>query len=143
MSARARRWLAVLALLVPLTPASLAVAGGTCSNCGNVVSIEWSEGSATNARPPGYLDSPQYRESRAQQADPQYGAAMRFSFGAGGNGEATLSTQAPRSRERGSVYEITLRLDAGGYARIQQGQLYDLHTGDRARLINGRIEPED
>jgi outer membrane lipoprotein SlyB len=59
---------------------------------------------------------------------------------AGGVAGAAIgnNVEANRNANGRDYYQINVRLDNGEYRTVTQDSVYDLHTGDRIRLVDGR-----
>jgi outer membrane lipoprotein SlyB len=59
---------------------------------------------------------------------------------AGGVAGAAIGNNVESNRNANGrdLYQINVRLDNGDYRTITQDSVYDLHTGDRVRLVDGR-----
>jgi outer membrane lipoprotein SlyB len=60
---------------------------------------------------------------------------------AGGVAGAAIgnNVEANRNANGRDVYQINVRMDNGQYLSVSQDSVYDLHTGDRVRLVDGRV----
>jgi outer membrane lipoprotein SlyB len=59
---------------------------------------------------------------------------------AGGVAGAAIGNNVEANRNGGrDMYQINVRLDNGDYRAVTQDSVYDLHTGDRVRLVDGRV----
>jgi outer membrane lipoprotein SlyB len=60
---------------------------------------------------------------------------------AGGVAGAAIGNNVESNRNANGrdLYQINIRLDNGSYATVTQDSVYDLHTGDRVRLVDGRV----
>jgi outer membrane lipoprotein SlyB len=60
---------------------------------------------------------------------------------AGGVAGAAIGNNVEKNREANGpdVYVINVRMDNGQYRSVTQDSVYDLHTGDRVRLVDGRV----
>jgi outer membrane lipoprotein SlyB len=59
---------------------------------------------------------------------------------AGGVAGAAIGNNVESNRNANGrdLYQINVRLDNGDYRTVTQDSVYDLHTGDRVRLVDGR-----
>jgi outer membrane lipoprotein SlyB len=58
---------------------------------------------------------------------------------AGAVGGAVVGNQVEQSRTQAQdAYQINVRLDNGDYRTLVQDSAYDLHPGDRIRVVDGR-----
>lgn len=58
----------------------------------------------------------------------------------GGVSVGALGSKAMIEQYSDVTYEVIVRLDAGGYTRVEGEGLYDLRVGDRVRVVNGQVE---
>jgi outer membrane lipoprotein SlyB len=59
---------------------------------------------------------------------------------AGGVAGAAIGNNVEANRNGGrDVYQINIRMDNGEYRSVTQDSVYDLHTGDRVRMVDGRV----
>lgn len=59
---------------------------------------------------------------------------------AGAIGGAVVGNNVEESREQPrEVYQISVRLDNGDYRTVAQDNANDLHTGNRVRVVDGRV----
>ncbi len=113
-----------------------------CNDCGVLRSIREIRTERQIQRPDVYVTSSQYLSTRAAEP-PRIGPVISFSWG--GRGDAT-KTQigamgSPQMQQRmiDISYELTVRLDDGRYALIEQNDVGDLRIGDRVRVQDKRV----
>jgi outer membrane lipoprotein SlyB len=60
---------------------------------------------------------------------------------AGGVAGAAIGNNVEKNRNANGtdVYQINIRMDNGEYRSVTQDSVYDLHTGDRVRMVDGRV----
>jgi outer membrane lipoprotein SlyB len=60
---------------------------------------------------------------------------------AGGVAGAAIGNSVEANRNQGAqqMYAVNVRLDNGEYRTIVQDSVYDLRTGDRVRIVDGRV----
>lgn len=60
---------------------------------------------------------------------------------AGGVAGAAIGNrvEANRNAEGQQMYEVNVRLDNGEYRTVVQDNVYDLRTGNRVRIVDGRV----
>jgi hypothetical protein len=143
--------LAVLGLLAgvvqPLIAAEhdpVSVEAAACPECGTVrVVREISRskalprvGTATDPRVSlGYVTGPGSTLPVGPMISKRWGAAAD-----GGVSVGALGSKAMIEQYSDVTYEVIVRLDAGGYTRVEGESLYDLRVGDRVRVVNGQVE---
>ena len=143
--------LAVLGLLAgvvqPLIAAEhdpVSVEAAACPECGTVrVVREISRskalprvGTATDPRVSlGYVTGPGSTLPVGPMISKRWGATAD-----GGVSVGALGSKAMIEQYSDVTYEVIVRLDAGGYTRVEGEGLYDLRVGDRVRVVNGHLE---
>lgn len=143
--------LAVLGLLAgvvqPLIAAEhdpVSVEAAACPECGTVrVVREISRskalprvGTATDPRVSlGYVTGPGSTLPVGPMISKRWGATAD-----GGVSVGALGSKAMIEQYSDVTYEVIVRLDAGGYTRVEGESLYDLRVGDRVRVVNGQVE---
>jgi hypothetical protein len=143
--------LAVLGLLAgvvqPLVAAEhdpVSVEAAACPECGTVrVVREISRskalprvGTATDPRVSlGYVTGPGSTLPVGPMISKRWGATAD-----GGVSVGALGSKAMIEQYSDVTYEVIVRLDAGGYTRVEGESLYDLRVGDRVRVVNGQLE---
>ena len=143
--------LAVLGLLAgvvqPLIAAEhdpVSVEAAACPECGTVrVVREISRskalprvGTATDPRVSlGYVTGPGSTLPVGPMMSKRWGATAD-----GGVSVGALGSKAMIEQYSDVTYEVIVRLDAGGYTRVEGEGLYDLRVGDRVRVVNGQLE---
>lgn len=143
--------LAVLGLLAgavqPLIAAEhdpVSVEAAACPECGTVrVVREISRskalprvGTATDPRVSlGYVTGPGATLPVGPMISKRWGATAD-----GGVSVGALGSKAMIEQYSDVTYEVIVRLDAGGYTRVEGEGLYDLRVGDRVRVVNGQLE---
>jgi hypothetical protein len=144
--------LVALLILLPALHARAANEGGQrnpdtsvtdkCNDCGVLRSVREIRTERQIQRPDVYVTSSQYLSTRAAEP-PRIGPVISFSWG--GRGDAT-KTQigamgSPQMQQRmiDISYELTVRLDDGRYALIEQNDVGDLRIGDRVRVQDKRV----
>lgn len=60
-------------------------------------------------------------------------------IGAVGGAVVGNNVENNRNSSAQDMYEISVRMDNGGYTRIVQDSAYDLNTGNRVRVVDGRV----
>ncbi|QGZ42021.1 outer membrane lipoprotein SlyB [Pseudoduganella flava] len=68
------------------------------------------------------------------------GSGRTAATAAGAIGGAVAGNQIESNRNAPhDVYQITVRLDNGDYRTVNQDSAYDLRSGSRVRLVDGRV----
>ncbi|HEV7816843.1 MAG TPA: glycine zipper 2TM domain-containing protein [Janthinobacterium sp.] len=70
------------------------------------------------------------------------GGGRTAATAAGAIGGAVVGNNIESNRDQAQArdaYQISVRLDNGDYRTVVQDSVYDLHVGNRVRLIDGRI----
>ena len=143
--------LAVLGLLAGVVQPLIAdehdpvsVEAAACPECGTVrVVREISRskalprvGTATDPRVSlGYVTGPGSTLPVGPMISKRWGATAD-----GGVSVGALGSKAMIEQYSDVTYEVIVRLDAGGYTRVEGESLYDLRVGDRVRVVNGQVE---
>ena len=144
--------LVALLILLPALHARAATEGGQrdsdtsltdkCNHCGVLRSMREIRTERQIQRPDVYVTSPQYLSTRAAEP-PRIGPVISFSWG--GRGDATKAQigamGSPQMQQRmiDISYELTVLLDDGRYALIEQNDVGDLRIGDRVRMQDKRV----
>jgi hypothetical protein len=122
----------------------VSVEAAACPECGTVrVVREISRsrpmprvGTATDPRVSlGYVTGPGSTLPVGPMISKRWGASAD-----GGVSVGALGSKAMIDQYSDVTYEVIVRLDAGGYTRVEGDGLYDLRVGDRVRLVNGQLE---
>ena len=67
------------------------------------------------------------------------GDGKKLATVAGVVGGAVVGNQIEQGRKAPAMYQVSVRLDNGGYQTIEQESVGDLRAGVRARIQNGRV----
>jgi outer membrane lipoprotein SlyB len=68
------------------------------------------------------------------------GGGRTAATAAGAIGGAVVGNNVEENREQPhEVYQISVRLDNGDYRTVAQDNAYDLHAGNRVRVVDGRV----
>ena len=122
----------------------VSVEAAACPECGTVrVVREVSRsrpmprvGTATDPRVSlGYVTGPGSTLPVGPMISRRWGASAD-----GGVSVGALGSKAMIEQYSDVTYEVIVRLDAGGYTRVEGESLYDLRVGDRVRVVNGQLE---
>lgn len=114
-----------------------------CVDCAVVRSIRQVQRERPGGDVPTYMTSPQYLEQR-RYSEPTVGPIVGFSFGPGSEGSrpfvGAAGSSTMRNRILTIVYQVTLRYDDDRMREIEVTDIDDLRVGDRARVVDNRVE---
>jgi hypothetical protein len=107
--------------------------GDPCPQCGSIVEIREIEQEREMAR-------------LLPERAPPVGPIIRFNFGEGSDHKphvGAIGSKPMRDYLTERHYEVTIRFDDGRFGFIELPVASGLKVGDRIRLRQGRIEPDD
>jgi hypothetical protein len=122
----------------------VSVEAAACPDCGTVRVVREvgrsrpvpRVGTATDPRVSlGYVTGPGSTLPVGPMLSRRWGASADAGVSVG-----ALGSKAMIEQYSDVTYEVIVRLDAGGYTRVEGDGLYDLRVGDRVRVVNGLIE---
>ena|SRR5690349_23586147 len=150
LAATALLWVATPVLTQPIripdfrqNPGGVAPApkpGETCENCGIVRSIREVQNQRPVAVPKTFQNDP---AGRTQNSNMMIGAVVALPMGEGNNGSSYVGgvgTPEMRARFSETTYEITVRLDNGGFTTQQRRDGASFQVGDRVRVRGIEME---
>lgn len=123
----------------PAAVAPLPKAGEPCERCGVIRSIKEISLQRPVNVPQSFRSDPGYSGPGGSMP---VGAVIYVPFGAGSDKPYVGGVGTPEMRERFSAteYEITIRLDDGGYTMVQRRDGLAYRVGDRVRVEGIRLE---
>ena len=123
----------------PAAVAPMPKSGEPCERCGVIRSIKEISLQRPVNVPQEFRSNPGY--SGPSGSNP-VGAVVSIPFGAGSEKPFVGGVGTPEMRERFSAteYEITIRLDDGGYTMVQRRDGLAYQVGDRVRVQGTQVE---